>query len=187
MPGFCCWCKGTCIYPPNEGFIQVKPATFTRSANESLMREKPAVLFTKEPDTKTTVTSQVFLGFPGTSAVSGPLARKRTSLWRFQAQMGLHMWNPGGVGGQKKERDHLSPPLQRASFQKQPTADDEQWNAELTVSCNVVNSEWSFQEKQQHWTRWDALSDSRKTNLLKKVIKTFCPEQRGVLPSEITG
>lgn len=77
------------------------------------------------------VTSQVFSGFLGTSAASGPLARKRTSPWRFQAQTGLHMWNPGWGGGTEKEKAiiwlHL---FKDPSFQKQAAADDEQWNAE---------------------------------------------------------
>lgn len=87
--------------------------------------------FSGTKDKHNSVTSQVFLGYRGTSVVSGPLARTRTFLWRFQAQMGLHMWNPGeGVGDKKNTEKDLSPPLERPSFQKQPTADDEQWNTE---------------------------------------------------------
>lgn len=55
----------------------------------------------KQGQKQLVVTSQVFLGFLETSAASGPLAQKRTSLWRFQAQMGLHMWNPGEEVGDK--------------------------------------------------------------------------------------
>ena len=81
-----------------------------------------------EPETKTTCRYLTgVLGLPGNFRGERTFGSKENFSLTFSSTDGATYVKPWGGGGGTKTRERdVSPPLQRPSFQKQPTADDEQ-------------------------------------------------------------
>lgn len=79
---------GTCVYPSNgsllmSGWLHLQGQQMSNCCGKDVLWGKSVIADGIQWDQRQkqlAVTSQVFLGFLGTCAASGPYARKRTSL-----------------------------------------------------------------------------------------------------------